>query len=139
MTSCTAGQVDSSLQPDSLLKECTMRYQAYVRAVAGVLATALFGAGAALAQSMQPQPEIMTDAAPLPATERSSVGAVIMMDQPVLAQREAMLAAQERTAVDTTTLGAGPTRIMRDAQAKDQIELQRALEKALRQEQVTPK
>jgi hypothetical protein len=116
-----------------------MRYHAFVRAAAGVLATALFGAAAALAQSTQPQPEVMTDAAPLPATERSSVGAVILMDQPVLAQRDALLAAQERSAVDTTSLGAGPTRIMRDAQTKDQIELQRALEKAMRQEQVTPK
>jgi hypothetical protein len=119
-------------------KEYTMRYQAFVRAVAGVLATTVIGAGAALAQS-QPQPQVMTDAAPLPATERSSVGAVIMMDQPVLAQREAMLAAQERNAVDTRALGAGPTRIMRDAQTRDQLELQRALDEALRREQQLPK
>jgi hypothetical protein len=113
-----------------------MRYQTFVRAAAGVLATALFGAGAALAQTT---PQVMTDAAPLPAAERSSSGAVIMMDQPVLAQREAMLAAQERSAVDTRTLGAGPARIMREATAKEELEFQRALERALRREQVTPK
>lgn len=116
-----------------------MRYQAFVRAAAGVLATALFGAGAALAQTTQPQPEVMTDAAPLPATERSSSGAVIMMDQPVLAQREALLAAQQRNAIDTTALGAGPTIIMREAQTKEQLQLQRALDEALRQDQMRPK
>src|SRR4051794_23284111 len=100
-----------------------MRYQAFVRAAAGVLATAVLGAGAALAQT-QPQPEVMTDAAPLPATERESVGAVIMMDQPVLAQRDALLAAQQRSAIDTRALGAGPTQIMREAQTRDQVELQ---------------
>jgi hypothetical protein len=115
-----------------------MRYQAFVRAVAGVLATTVIGAGAALAQ-LQPQPQVMTDAAPLPATERSSLGAVIIMDQPVLAQREAMQAAQERNGVDTRALGAGPTRIMRDAQTRDQLELQRALDEALRREQQLPK
>jgi methenyltetrahydromethanopterin cyclohydrolase len=115
-----------------------MRYQAFVRAAAGVLATALFGAAAALAQT-QPQPDVMTDAAPLPATERSSLGAVIMMDQPVLAQRSALRAAQERTAVDTRTMGAGPARIMRDARTRDEVEMQRALDEALRQDQGTPK
>ena len=115
-----------------------MRYQAFVRAVAGVLATAVVGAGAALAQT-QPQPQVMTDAAPLPPSDRSSLGAVIMMDQPVLAQREAMLAAQERSAVDTRALGAGPARIMREAQTRDELELQRALDEALRRDQQLPK
>ena len=116
-----------------------MRYQAFVRAAAGVLATAILGAGAALAQTTQPQPEVMTDTAPLPATERASSGAVIMMDQPVLAQREALLAAQERTAVDTRSLGAGPTRLMRDVQTKEDLQLQRALDEALRRDEQTPK
>lgn len=114
-----------------------MRYQTFARAAAGVLATALFGAGAALAQMQTPQ--VMTDAAPLPAAERSSSGAVIMMDQPVLAQREAMLAAQERSAVDTRTLGAGPARIVREATSREELEFQRALERALRRDQITPK
>jgi methenyltetrahydromethanopterin cyclohydrolase len=114
-----------------------MRYQAFVRAAAGVLATALFGAGAALAQT-QPQPSVMTDAAPLPASERDSLGAVIMMDQPVLAQREAMQAARERSAIDTNAMGAGPNRIMRRAQSREEIEFQKALEAAERQ-QGTPK
>ena len=114
-----------------------MRYQTFVRAAAGVLATALFGAGAALAQT-QPQPQVMTDAAPLPAADRSSLGAVIMMDEPVLAQREAMLAAQERSAVDTRTLGAGPSRIVREA-TQDELRMQKALEDALKREQGTLK
>lgn len=116
-----------------------MRYQAFVRAAAGVLATALFGAGAALAQTTQPEPTVLTDAAPLPASERSSVGAVIIMDQPVLAQREAMLTALERSAVDTTALGAGPARIIRKVQTQEEIELQRALDEALRRQEAVPK
>ena len=90
-----------------------MKYQAFVRAAAAALAAAALG-GAAVAQT-QPHPVTMTDTAPPPASDRSSVGAVIMMDQPVLAQREAMLAAQERSAVDTRTMGAGAARVLREA------------------------
>jgi hypothetical protein len=111
-----------------------MRYQAFVRAAAGVLATALMGTGAALAQTSVPQPTVMTDAAPLPASERSSVGAVIMMDEPVLAQREAMLQAQER-GPDTRNLGAGADRLNRRALTREEIEFQRALDAAERQQQ----
>lgn len=110
-----------------------MRTQDFARAAAGVLATALFASGAAWAQgsTTQVHPQTMTDTAPAPATERHSLGAVILMDQPVLAQREAMLAAQERSAVDTRALGAGPTRALR-AQTPEERELQRAFEAAER-------
>ena len=110
-----------------------MRYQDFVRAAAGVLATALFAGGAAYAQK-QPEPQTMTDTAPTPAHDRSSLGAVIMMDQPVLAQREAMQAAQERSAVDTRSMGAGPARIMRNVR-EDELELRLQLERALRDAQ----
>jgi len=103
-----------------------------------VLATALFGTGAALAQT-QPQPSVMVDTAPLPASERDSLGAVIMMDQPVLAQREAMAQIQERSPIDTRALGAGPSRLTRKAQTQDEIDFQRALDEALRRDQGTPK
>jgi hypothetical protein len=105
-----------------------MRYQNFARAAAGVLATAML-AGAAIAQVTQPQPLTMTDTAPSPASERNSLGAVIMMDQPVLAQREALLQAQERTAVDTQTLGAGPARVLQKAIQKED-ERQRSLERS---------
>jgi hypothetical protein len=111
-----------------------MTYQDFVRAAAGVLAGALL-AGAAIAQT---QPITMTDTAPSPAQERSSVGAVILMDEPVLAQREAMQQAQARSAVDTTTMGAGPNRIMRRAISREELEFQKALEAAERQKR-TPK
>lgn len=120
-----------------------MRYQAFVRAAAGVLATALLGVAAVaqtnVAQTTQPEPSVMTDAAPLPAQERDSVGAVILMDDPVLAQREAMAQAQARSGIDTRALGAGPPRILRRAQTPEEIEFQRALDEALRREQGTPK
>lgn len=109
-----------------------MRTQDFVRAAAGVLATALFAAAGAQAQEKQPEPLTMTDTAPNPASDRGSVGAVIMMDQPVLAQRQAMLAVQERSAVDTRSMGAGPTRILQDVMTQEQVKRQRALDAARR-------
>jgi hypothetical protein len=114
-----------------------MRYQAFVRAAATVLSTALL-AGTAFAQSSTPSPRTMTDTAPLPASERGSVGAVILMEEPVLAQREMMLQAQERSAVDTRTMGAGPARILRNQDLQEAMRLQRALDAAERQKK-TPK
>jgi hypothetical protein len=111
-----------------------MRYQAFVRAAAGMLSTALF-AGAAIAQA---QPRTMIDTAPLPPADRSSVGAVILMDDPVLAQREMMLQAQERTSVDTRAMGAGPARLLRGLAVKEDMERQRA-EDAAQRDRVTPK
>lgn len=113
-----------------------MSYQAFVRAAAGVLAAAALAGGAA-AQS-QPQPATMTDTAPLPAHDRQSTGAIILMDQPVLAQREALLAAQERSAVDTRTMGAGAAKILREVFTKEELEQQRALD-AADKNKATPK
>ena len=110
-----------------------MRYQAFVRAAAAVLSTAFVAAGAVYAQA-KPEPTTMTDVAPLPATERQSSGAVILMDEPVLAQREAMQQAQERSGVDTRSMGAGPTRLMRNAQREEALRWQRAIEEAERQQ-----
>jgi hypothetical protein len=112
------------------LKEYMMRHQAFLRAAAGLLASAaLLTGGVAIAQTSKPEPVTMTDTAPLPATERESLGAVILMDQPVLAQREAMQQAQERS-VDTRTMGAGAARLLRDLQMKEELDRQRALEEA---------
>jgi hypothetical protein len=94
-----------------------MRYPAFVSAAALVL-PALFLSGGAVAQTTQPQPATMTDTAPLPASERESLGAVIIMDSPVLAQREAMLQAAAR-APDTRTMGAGPAELLNRAISKE--------------------
>ena len=116
-----------------------MRHQDFVRAAAGVLATALFAAGGAFAQATkQPEPTTMTDTAPLAAGDRSSVGAVILMDEPVLAQREQMLAVQERSAVDTRSMGAGPARVLRDVMVREELRRQRALD-AVERNRATPK
>jgi len=100
-----------------------MNYPAFVRTAAVVLSTAVLSS-AALAQT----PPTMTDTAPLPATERDSHGAVILMDQPVLAQREAMKAAAERSAVDTRAMGAGPARVLQRVFTQEEINQQRAVE-----------
>lgn len=108
-----------------------MRYQAFVRAAAGLLSTAFF-AGTVIAQSTVPSPRTMTDTAPLPASDRSSVGAVILMDDPVLAQREAMMLARERSAVDTSVLGAGPASILRKLEAREELKEKKARDAATR-------
>jgi hypothetical protein len=43
---------------------------------------------------------------------------VILMDEPVLAQREMLMQAQERTSVDTRSMGAGPSRLFRGVPTK---------------------
>ena len=95
-----------------------MRYPAFVRAAALVLQSALFFGGAVQAQTpapTQPEPLTMTDTAPSPAQERTSVGAVILMNEPVLAQRGAMEQAMAR-APDTRTMGAGPAQVLQQRQ-----------------------
>jgi len=107
-----------------------MRTQDFARTAAGVLAIALFATGGAFAQVKQPEPATMVDTAPNPPSDRASVGAVILMDQPVLAQREQMQAAQERSVVDTRSMGAGPTRIMREVMTKEELKRRKAMEAA---------
>lgn len=101
-----------------------MRYQAFVQAAAGALAAAALTSGVVVAQTTDtvPQPHTMTDTAPLPATERASTGAIILMDEPVLAQREQMQAAQERSAVDTRAMGAGPANLLQRLQLQQNTE-----------------
>ena len=108
-----------------------MTVQDFARAAAGVLAGALL-AGGAIAQTKEPEPITMTDTAPNPASDRASVGAVILIDQPVVAQRESLQQAQARSAVDTRAMGAGPNRIMQRSMTKDEVEFQRALDAAMR-------
>jgi hypothetical protein len=110
-----------------------MRLQESLRAAAGVLATALFAAGAYAGTPETPklpEPVTMTDTAPSPANDRASMGAVILIDEPVLAQREAMQAVRERGDVDTRAMGAGPARVQRRTITIDEIRQQRALDAA---------
>ena len=74
----------------------------------------------------------MVDTAPPPAHDRSSTGAVIMMDEPVLAQREPC--GRRRSARPSTrALGAGPSRILRRRGSREEIEFLKALEAAERE------
>lgn len=98
-----------------------MKDSSMLKPAAWVLAAAL-GVPAVLAQTTaqttSPTPRVMTDVEPLPASERESIGAVILEDSPVLAQREAFerLAARNEAillAFDpardaTRSMGAGP-------------------------------
>lgn len=92
------------------------------------LMAALVGGGAALAQTTAPTPKVVTDVAPLPAEDRSSLGAVVFADSPVLAKREMMenLAA---TGVNTSVMGAGPApaRELDKASAKRKAQTPRRL------------
>jgi hypothetical protein len=97
-----------------------MKFPPSIRTAGWVLA-AVVAAPCAMAQS-HPTPAVMTDTAPLPATERASTGAIILMDEPVLAQREQMQAAQERSAVDTRAMGAGPANLLQRLQLQQNTE-----------------
>jgi hypothetical protein len=133
MTRRTEGQGHSDRKPNPS-QESIMRVQPFLRAAAGVFATALFAAAGAHAQTgttgKQPEPATMVDTAPTPANDRSSMGAVILIDEPVLAQREAMQAVRERADVDTRAMGAGPARVQRRTITIDEIRQQRALDAA---------
>jgi hypothetical protein len=103
-----------------------MSSKAIVRAAAAVLSTAVI-TGAALAQaSTAPR----SDVSPAPPEDRSSVGAIVLMDEPVIAQREQMQQMLARGAVDTRTMGAGPARLLRGPLTKEEIEAQKALDAA---------
>jgi hypothetical protein len=93
-----------------MTKECTMKYQAFVRAAAGCWPPRRFLHGALAQTHATPDDDRHR---PAPAHDRTSLGAVIMMDQPVLAQRESLQQAQARAAVDTRSMGAGPARVLR--------------------------
>lgn len=74
--------------------------------VAVVLACAL---GSAFAQTAPlPTPKVLSDAAPLPAEDRSSTGAIVLEEAPVLAKQEMMKETVARNRqMMTTVMGAG--------------------------------
>jgi hypothetical protein len=75
--------------------ESTMKYPIAFTAMALVLA-ATAGAPVLAADEGKPTPPVMSDVAPLPPQDRSSLGAVIFADAPVIAQREAYMMAAAR-------------------------------------------
>lgn len=100
-----------------------MKYPAMTR-VAALLLAGVACAGGALAQQGK---QVMRDTEPLPPEDRSSIGAVVLTDEPVLAQREAMTRlAQERD--PTKMMGAGPAVIMRTEKSKADLEAERIRE-----------
>lgn len=101
-----------------------MKYQAIVKAAAAVLPAVFICAGA-YAQS---GPATLVDTAPLPAEDRNSLGAVVLMDDPVIAQREMMDTMMARSAVDTRVMGAGPARVIRQEQAKEDLMVEKIRE-----------
>ena len=114
-----------------------MRYQAFVRAAAVVLSATVFSSGAVLAQRTTTAPRALppghtvTDVQPLPADDRSSLGAVVLMDDPVLAQRDEMLQARSREP-DTRTMGAA-ARVLQKALTREELDAKRAQDAAERQ------
>jgi hypothetical protein len=100
-----------------------MKYPATTRLAAWLLA-GMACAGSAFAQSGS---KVLKDTEPLPPEDRSSVGAVILINEPVLAQREQMTRlAQERN--PTSAMGAGPAVILRKEKTKSELESERVRE-----------
>lgn len=113
-----------------------MRTQAFVRAAALALSTALLSAGAVWAQQA---PRTLTDTRPMPAEERNSAGAIVLMNDPVLAQRAQMEQLLARTPQpDTRAMGAGPARIVRQVENREAAERKRDLD-AAEERQGTPR
>lgn len=109
-----------------------MSNRSFVRAAAAVLSTAILACGGAFAQSddsFTPRMDLTprTDTAPPPAEERNSMGAVVMMDDPVLAQRAQMLNLA-RSAPDTRSMGAGAERVMQREATREELFKQRLVE-----------
>lgn len=103
-----------------------MQYQPLLKTAAVVLAAGL-GASAAWAQSA-PTPPIMTDVAPLPASERSSMGAIVLEDNMVIAQREAFQKAGERTGL--ASIGRNAIRATLREQTRSDLAEARAMDAA---------
>ena len=97
-----------------------MKTLSIARSAAVLLAVAL-GSGAALAQS---SPRVVTDAAPLPAEDRSSMGAVVLEDSPVLAQAR-MMQTLAGNRPDTSTMGAPAERVIEKARREEERKLRR--------------
>ena len=110
-----------------------MKYPAFVIAAAAALAVSALATGPAVAQesSATPTPPTMTDTGPPPASERNSMGAIVLMDEPVLAQRE-YLEMLARQGLDTRIMGGAPSQIIRKTQTKDDVRKQRALDEAMK-------
>lgn len=82
---------------------------------------ATLGGGATWAQSA-PTPSVVSDIAPLPPEDRSSLGAVVMPDAPVLARRDSGDQTMARTQqLLTTSMGAGPAITVKSDQGETHV------------------
>lgn len=85
------------------------------------LMAAVLGGSMAWAQTA-PTPPVLTDAAPLPAEDRASMGAVVLPEAPVLAQRELATQTMARhQQLMTTMMGAGPAVTVQSDDGQQQI------------------
>ncbi len=111
-----------------------MKNPTFGRAAAAVLSAAFLACGAVHAQTavdsnVTPRMDLTprVDTAPSPAEDRNSLGAVVMMEEPVLAQREQMQNLA-RSAPDTRAMGAGAERVMQRASTREDLFQQRLIE-----------
>lgn len=79
-----------------------------IGAVRGSLIAAMLAASAAGSALAQVSPVVFTDAGAMPAEERDSMGAVLMEDSPVRAQRQTF--GQRNTAREVQAIGQGVMR-----------------------------
>jgi hypothetical protein len=89
---------------------------------------AVLAAGGVLAQTdsqapTQPEPAVLTDVAPLPAEDRDSIGAVVLGNSMVRAQREAFRGSY--TATSVSSVGRDAARAARAARTKEELKQQR--------------
>lgn len=85
------------------------------------LAAALLAAGGAFAQNSTPL--VMNDVTLPPAEERDSLGAIVLENSMVRAQREVFAA--RHTSLRLATVGRGANRVTRSARTKEDLQQQR--------------
>jgi hypothetical protein len=95
---------------------------------------AVLAAGAAAAQTTAPTaveaPAVVTDVGPAPAHERDSIGAIVLEESPVRAQRDRDFEVRTTPRARATTVGRGVLRSTTKAKARAELQESREAEAA---------
>jgi len=100
-----------------------MEFRSVTPVARAALAAAWFAAAGAFAQGPVPTPPVMNDVNLPPAEDRDSLGAIVLENSMVRAQREAFAA--RHASLRVSAVGRGTIRTTRNARAKEDLQQQR--------------